>query len=160
MRKPSPRSWLDAFRPRTPETAKGRRPDDACGSHSLLDCCRLWGVALREEDAHGAAADALAAGRLAWRLATDPLRFAIFDSFRPAERIDPSAWTLELLHAWQAEQYAEEAKRVQSYRRGEQRRKPDEIDPGCTIAREWPIQPAPDGWTPDQLPAERRDGAA
>ena len=28
------------------------------------------------------------------------------------------------------------------------------------VSREWPIQPAPDGWAPDQLPAERRDGAA
>ena len=60
---------LDPYRPGKPN---GRRPDSACGPHTLIECCRLWGIQLSEEDAHGAAADALAAGRLAWRLASTP----------------------------------------------------------------------------------------
>lgn len=39
------------------------------GSRKLIDTCKHYGIVLSEEDAHGAAADALAAARLAWMLA-------------------------------------------------------------------------------------------
>lgn len=39
------------------------------GSRKLIDTCKHYGIVLSEEDAHGAAADALAAARLAWKLA-------------------------------------------------------------------------------------------
>lgn len=142
---------LDRFRPGKPN---GRRPDSACGPHTLLECCRLWGIDLTEQDAHGAAADALAAGRLAWRLATDPNRFAQFDS-RPTSRINPADWPLDRLHQWQAEQYAETAASFQAYKRGEQRSKPEEVDPEFVANTVWPVQAAPPGWSPEQLPAER-----
>lgn len=150
---------LDSFRPGSPETARGRRTDDACGKHTLVDCCRLWGVPLSEDDAHGAAADALAAGRLAWRLATDPERFAQYD-FKPTLRINPGTYPLPQLHAWQQQTYATEAARFQSYKRGEQRRKPDDVDPNFVAATTWPLQNPPADWSPDQIPAPREEDAA
>lgn len=39
------------------------------GSRKLIDTARHYGVALSEEDAHGSAADALAAARIAWHIA-------------------------------------------------------------------------------------------
>jgi DNA polymerase-3 subunit epsilon len=131
---------LDPYRPGKPN---GRRPDDACGPHTLVECCRLWGIDLTEADAHGAAADALAAGRLAWRLATQPDRFAEFDS-RPVDRINPAQWPLDKLHAWQVETKRAQAESFAAYllKQG----KPDDV------SRQWPVQPPPPGWDPKQLP--------
>ena len=140
---------LDPYRPGKPN---GRRPDSACGPHTLVECCRLWGVELSEEDAHGAEADALAAGRLAWRLATQPHRFAQFDGPRGVDRINPADWPLNRLHAWQAETYAKSAQSFQAYMRGEQRKKPDDVDPTFVARTDWPVAPLPTGWTADQLP--------
>lgn len=151
---------LDAFRPGSPETNRGRRPDSAVGTHNLIDCCRLWDIPLTEEDAHGAVADALASGRLAWRLATDPLRFEQYD-FKPTARINPAMFTLPALHAWQQQTYATEAARFQSYRRGEQRRQPKEgADPNFTVSTAWPLQNPPADWSPDQVPAPREEAIA
>jgi DNA polymerase-3 subunit epsilon len=132
---------LDAFRPGKPN---GRRPDAACGPHTLVECCRLWGVALSEEDAHGATADALAAGRLAWRLATQPDLFAQFDK-RPTDRIRPADWPLDRLHAWQVETKRAQAESFGAYlvKQG----KPDDV------SRAWPVQEFPTGWSPEQVPA-------
>jgi DNA polymerase-3 subunit epsilon len=101
-------------------------------------------VQLTEEDAHGAAADALAAGRLAWRLATQPDRFAQFDGPRGVERINPAQWPLDRLHTWQAETKRAQADSFAAYltRQG----KPDDV------SRSWPIQEPPPGWAPEQLP--------
>ena len=139
---------LDPFRPGQPN---GRRPADACGSHKLIDCARLWGVALDEADAHGAEADALAAGRLAWRLATQPERFAPFDS-RPTARINPAAFPLPELHQWQRRTKREQAESFGTYLR--KQGKPDDV------SRDWPLQSPPADWSPDQLPAPREDAAA
>lgn len=148
---------LDPYRPGKPN---GRRPDDACGSNRLIDCCRLWGIDLDEADAHGAEADALAAGRLAWRLAADPHRFAEFDGPRGIDRISPATWPLDKLHDWQAQQYAKSAASFQSYMRGEQRKKPDPVDPTFTAPTAWPVQPLPTDWAPDTLPTTVESDAA
>lgn len=149
---------LDPYRPGKPN---GRRPDTACGPHTLISCCALWGIDLSAEDAHGAAADALAAGRLAWRLATQPDRFADFDGPRGVDRINPAQWPLDRLHDWQAEQYAKSAASYQAYRRGQQRTQPKEgADPTFVAATSWPIQAPPPGWTPEQLPTPREADAA
>lgn len=134
---------LDPFRPGQPN---GRRPDDACGSHRLVDCARLWGIPLTEEDAHGAAADALAAGRLAWRLATDPYRFEQYDG-RPVERIHPGQWPLEQLHRWQVTEKARQAASLEKHFR--------KTDPDAVVDGSWPVQPPPADWSPDQPPAPR-----
>ncbi|NUO59030.1 MAG: 3'-5' exonuclease [Hamadaea sp.] len=141
---------LDPYRPGKPN---GRRPDDACGPHTLVECCRLWGIPLTEDDAHGAEADALAAGRLAWRLAHQPDRFGQFDGPRGVDRISPADWPLDRLHDWQAEQYARSAASFQAYKRGEQRKKPDDVDPTFVANTQWPVADLPAGWSPDQLPA-------
>ena len=107
------------------------------GSRKLVDVARHYGVELSELDAHGAAADALAAGRVGWHIAQ---RY-------PGAQMDPFE-----LHDFLVGEKREQAESFGKYllKQG----KPDDV------SREWPIQPAPDGWTPDQLPAERRDGAA
>ena len=148
---------LDPYRPGKPN---GRRPDEACGNHSLIECCRLWGVPLSEDDAHGAEADALAAGRLAWRLAHQPDRFAEFDGPRGVDRISPAQWPLDRLHAWQAETYAKSAASFQAYMRGEQRKKPDEVDPSFVARTQWPVADLPTGWSPDQLPIPATESEA
>lgn len=125
---------LDPYRPGKPN---GRRPDEACGRHTLTDCCRLWGVPLSEADAHGATADALAAGRLLWRLATNPGRFSQFDHDQPV--IEPASMTLDALHDWQVRRYASEEARFQSYMRGEDRKRPVDPDPGFVAEAGWPI---------------------
>lgn len=144
---------LDPYRPKEPK-AWTKRPAETCGSHTLVECCRLWGVELSAEDAHGAEADALAAGRLAWRLATQPDRFAQFDDpRRPLGRIRPAEMNLRELHEWQQAEYRTSAASFQSYMRGEQRGKPDEVDPEFVARTDWPVQPLPVDWAPDQLPA-------
>lgn len=142
---------LDPYRPKVPKSWT-KRPADSCGSHTLVECCRLWDVALSEEDAHGAEADALAAGRLAWRLAYNPHRFAQFDT-RPLDRIDPGRMDLKDLHAWQVAEYARSTASFQSYMRGEQKAKPDEVDPEFVARTGWPVQEPPADWSPEQLPA-------
>lgn len=148
---------LDPYRPGKPN---GRRPDNACGPHTLIECCRLWSVDLSADDAHGAAADALAAGRLAWRLATDPYRFETFDGPRGVDRINPAAWPLDRLHDWQAQQYAKSAASFQAYKRGEQRKRPDDVDPTFVAPTDWPVHAPPPGWTPEQLPEPREEKVA
>lgn len=142
---------LDPYRPKEPKTWT-KRPASTCGSHALVDACRLWGIDLSDEDAHGAEADALAAGRLAWKLATHPMLFAHFDT-RPLERIDPAAMTLDELHEWQVREYVVRAESYQSYRRGEQKTQPAEgADPSFVASTGWPFQPPPEGWSPTDLP--------
>ena len=106
------------------------------GSRRLIDTCRHYGIELADADAHGARADALAAGRLGWAIC-----------HRRGYSIGAQDLHDDLV----------KAKRAQAESFGKyllKQGKPDDV------SREWPIQPAPDGWTPDQLPAERRDGAA
>lgn len=118
--------YLDPWRPKEPTR---RRPDPAtCGSRRLVDACRVHGITLTEEEAHGAAADALAAGRLAWRLAQD--------SRLPVD--------LRFLHDFQVDTKAEQAADFEAWLRKQGR---DE-----QISRAWPIQDYPHDWTPDQLP--------
>ena len=119
--------WADPWRPKEP--TKRRPHPDQCGSRRLLDVARIYGVALTESDAHGAEADALAAGRVAWRLAES----------NPG--IQGHACEL---HEWQVRE-----KRAQADAFGAwlvKQGRPDDV------ARQWPIQPPPDGWDPTQRP--------
>jgi len=142
---------LDPYRPKEPKSWT-KRPAETCGSHTLVDACRLWGIDLSDDDAHGAEADALASGRLAWTLASRPLTFARYDT-RPLQRIDPASMTLAELHDWQIGQYVERAESYQSYRRGEQRTKPPEgVDVEFVASTEWPFQAPPQTWSPRDLP--------
>lgn len=108
------------------------------GSRKLIDVCRHHGIELTEAEAHGATADALAAGRLAWMLAQNNSAKVGGDPMR--------------LHAKQIEWKREQAESFGAYltRQG----KTDDV------ARDWPIIPPPEGWDPRQLPAPRESGAA
>ena len=106
------------------------------GSRRLIDTCRHYGIELADADAHGARADALAAGRLGWAIC-----------HRRGYSIGAQDLHDDLV----------KAKRAQAESFGKyllKQGKPDDV------AREWPIQPAPPGWSPEQLPAAREDGAA
>lgn len=92
------------------------------GSRRLTDVCAHHGVALDTRDAHGAAADALAAARLAWRLAAAHPDLA---------QADPDA-----LHEAQRTWRAEQAASLQAYLRRTR-------DPEALVAGAWPIVPAP-----------------
>lgn len=106
------------------------------GSRKLVDVTRHYGVTLTAEQAHGAAADALAAGRLAWCIAQK----------YPGVRIP-----LDELHALQVEQ-----KRAQAVSFGAYLVRQGKTD---DVSREWPVQSPPPGWSPEQLPAEREEAA-
>lgn len=107
------------------------------GSRRLLDVAAHYGVILTEQEAHGAEADALAAGRIAWVIAQ-----------RHPELVqrDPKS-----LHSWQAME-----KRAQAESFGRYLTKQGKTD---DVAREWPLQNPPADWSPDQLPAPREDAA-
>ena len=127
--------WVDPYRPKAPTA---RRKDPAkCGSRKLIDTARVWGITLTEAEAHGAAADALAAGRLAWSLAQNT----------PGLQISAAE-----VHALQVTEKRTQADSFGAYlaKQG----KPDDV------ARSWPIQELPDGWTPEQLPIVREDVAS
>lgn len=127
--------WVDPYRPKQPTN---RRKDPAkCGSRKLIDTARVWGITLTEAEAHGATADALAAGRLAWSLAQNTIGLQI---------------SAADVHAMQIGLKRDQAESFGAYlvKQG----KPDDV------AREWPIQPPPADWSPEQLPDVREDGAA
>lgn len=108
------------------------------GSRKLVDVAAHYGIALTEAEAHGATADALAAGRIAWVIAQRHPHLVQ----RPAKD----------LHAWQVMEKRGQAESFGRYLR--KQGKPDDV------AREWPIQNPPADWSPDQLPAPREDTAA
>ena len=92
------------------------------GGRKLTDVCAHHGVPLDESQAHGAAADALAAARLAWRLG--------------ATHEDLASLDLDALHAAQVSWKAEQAASFQAYlRRGR--------DPQAVIDGSWPMAAAP-----------------
>lgn len=125
----------DPYRPKAPTA---RRKDPAtCGSRTLIDTCRVNGVTLSEEDAHGAVADALAAGRLAWKLAQANKHFQI-----------PALHLHENQMLWKREQ----ADSFGDYLR--KQGKPDDV------SRTWPLQEPPTDWNPQQLPIAREVDAA
>lgn len=90
------------------------------GSRKLVDVCAHYEVPLAQEEAHGAAADALAAARLAWRIA--------------AAHPEIAEMSAEDLHLAQVKWKAEQSASFQEYLR---RRNPDAVIDGS-----WPLIPA------------------
>ncbi|MFV2194782.1 exonuclease domain-containing protein [Nocardiopsis sp. LOL_012] len=87
------------------------------GSRKLVDVCAHHGVRLDEEQAHGAAADALAAARLAWKLAAAHPHLAQMG--------------IDELHTAQAAWKAEQAASFQDYLRRK--------DPQAVVDGSWPL---------------------
>lgn len=96
------------------------------GSRKLVDVAAHYGITLTEQDAHGAEADALAAGRIAWVMA----------KAYPAKLNLP----LEDLHRAQVEWKRQQADSFGAYL----------VKSGKTddVSREWPVQSPPEGWDP------------
>lgn len=90
------------------------------GSRKLIDVAAHYGVALAEEDAHGSAADALAAARVAWVIANRNPKLA---ALGPVE-----------LHETQVKAAAEQAHSFADYLR-KQGKPVDDVHP------EWPLIP-------------------
>ncbi|WP_063630412.1 exonuclease domain-containing protein [Amycolatopsis thermoflava] len=98
------------------------------GSRKLAITAACYGVDLSEEDAHGAAADALAAARVAWKQA---------NMYRELAGME-----LPELHGRQAEWYAEQAASFEAYlRRVKLREEGVEASRAVHVSREWPIRP-------------------
>lgn len=130
--------WADPWRPKAattrrpePPTAKAPRTRKH-GSRRLVDTCAVYGIPLSVADAHGAVADALAAGRLAWRLARE---------------VPGLTGTARELHEFQIGE-----KRAQAESFAEWLLKQGKPSEAAGVSRDWPIVPMPHGWTPDQLP--------
>ena len=107
------------------------------GSRKLAATAKHYGVALSEDDAHDATADAMAAVRVLWRMA------AAYPEMREQ--------TLHELHAMQIRWRAEQAASLQTYLRKK--------DPTATVNPAWPIQPLPDGWDPSYHPDDDQPAA-
>ncbi|NYH54241.1 DNA polymerase-3 subunit epsilon [Nocardiopsis arvandica] len=87
------------------------------GSRKLVDVCAHHGVRLDAEQAHGAAADALAAARLAWKLA--------------ATHPELADMGIDELHTAQVTWKAEQAAGLQAYLRRK--------DPEAVVDGSWPL---------------------
>lgn len=115
-------------------------------SHSLEDCCRVWNVVL--DGAHDATFDAIAAARLAWRLAENGRVIRrVRDESERAEFVQLAGeWDLvrqdlpELVE-WQRRIAWVEAERLEAYFREGDPRKGVPAQPDRVVAREWPIIP-------------------
>lgn len=90
------------------------------GSRKLIDTCTHYGITLDADDAHGAEPDALAATRLAWKLA-------------PHLPDDP-----EQAMAWQAQAYAEQRRSFADYLRKQGKHDDAQRVAGRTA---WPMEP-------------------
>ena len=87
------------------------------GKRTLTDTCRVYGVTL--DNAHEAEADAVAAGRLMWKL---------IEGMRPH-------WTTESMHGTTRQRAAEQAQSLQAYF---DRTKPTE---NIVVHAAWPVVP-------------------
>jgi DNA polymerase-3 subunit epsilon len=102
------------------------------GKRTLTATAEHYGIRL--DDAHTSAADALAAVRVAWKLA---YHFPYLDMPLPK------------LHASQQVWRAEQAASLQEYFRSPKGGKPDAVVNG-----DWPIQQLPNDWTPQLVDVE------
>ena len=100
------------------------------GSRRLEDVAVHYGIELgKEGSAHSADYDAILAGKIALKL-------------RPKLRAmhkggDFWEWMMD----YQGNAYRESALSFASYKRGEQKRKPDEIEPDFVAQLDWPVSP-------------------
>lgn len=126
--------WLDRYRR---------------GSRKLDALCEHYRVRLDREDTHGAAVDALAAARLAWRLGHEGEVIRRVRSAQDAVELKKlrARWALArcdlpALHALQVEVAAEQAAGLEDYFRRGNPAKDLAPDPDAHVARAWPIVPA------------------
>jgi DNA polymerase-3 subunit epsilon len=114
---------------------------------ALVDVAATYGVPIRG-DAHDAAADAMAAARIGYRIAqigATPLadrapEHAEWKWGKPAQEFEDAVCPAADLHQWQRIWAADQAESLEAHFR--------KTDPEATVDREWPIRPLPTGWDP------------
>ncbi len=117
------------------------------GKRKLENQCENWGVKL--EGAHDSTVDALAAGRVAYRMAWGPIPRALSDRGYDWDPIDIGAMKLDDLHDAQVGWAAKQAKSFARWLRGKAAQEPDSVErermlrdaDGCRP--EWPFVPRP-----------------
>jgi DNA polymerase-3 subunit epsilon len=121
------------------------------GSRRLTDVAQTYGVPIRG-DAHDAAADAMAAARIGYRIAqigATPFEdrapeHAELKWRKPSQAFEDAVAPAADLHHWQRIWAAEQAESLEEYWR--KMAKPGETT--ATVDREWPIRPLPTRWDP------------
>lgn len=103
------------------------------GSRTLIDTAAHYGVTLSEEEAHGAQADAIAAGRITLAIMARHPRVSTLGH--------PPRINLAILHESQQVWKAEQAASFQTWLRT--KAPADRRDPAAVIDGTWPIQVAP-----------------
>lgn len=119
------------------------------GSRRLTDVAQTYGVPIKG-DAHDAAADAMAAARIGYRIAQigatpfedrerahREIRYG-----KPAQAFEDAARPARELHHAQIVWAASQAASLEAYFRTQPGRETEVVD------REWPIRPLPTGWNP------------
>jgi DNA polymerase III subunit epsilon len=118
------------------------------GSRKLVDVAQTYGVPIRG-DAHDAAADAMAAARIGYRIAQigatpvdlrDPQHRLVGRGGQLAQCFEDAFCPADQLHQWQRIWAADQAESLEAHFR--------KTDPTATVDREWPIRPLPTGWDP------------
>jgi DNA polymerase III subunit epsilon len=118
------------------------------GSRRLVDVAATYGVPIKG-DAHDAAADAMAAARIGYRIAQigatpmherAPEHRANDWKGMPAQRFEDAVAPADQLHHWQRIWAADQAESLEAHFR--------KTDPEATVDREWPIRPLPTSWDP------------
>jgi DNA polymerase III subunit epsilon len=117
------------------------------GSRRLTDVAQTYGVPIRG-DAHDAAADAMAAARIGYRIAqigATPFEdrapeHAELKWGKPAQRFEAAVRPAAALHRLQRIWAAEQAESLETHFR--------KTHPTATVDREWPIRPLPTSWDP------------
>jgi DNA polymerase-3 subunit epsilon len=118
------------------------------GSRRLTDVAQTYGVPIRG-DAHDAAADAMAAARIGYRIAQigamtleerNPEHQLVDRRGQLAQRFEDAVAPADQLHHWQRIWAADQAESLEAYFR--------KTDPTATVDREWPVRPLPTGWDP------------
>ena len=100
------------------------------GARKLTDCAVHYGIALSAADAHGAEADARAAGSIVWAIAHQYPTLA--------------GLSLDELHHAQIGWCAEQSASLEAYFR--------KTKPEASVNGEWPVQSLPAGWDPAAVP--------
>lgn len=117
------------------------------GSRRLTDVAALYGVPIRG-DAHDAAADAMAAARIGYRIATigaTPFEDRAPEHTeikwgKPTQCFEDAVRPADQLHHWQRIWAAEQAESLEAHFR--------KTDPAAVVDRDWPVRPFPVGWNP------------
>lgn len=119
-----------------------KKEPDGTSTRTLTGLCKLWHIPL--EGAHDSTVDALATGKVAWKMARGPIPRV--PSRRPYDtpQLDIGAMKPEDLHAAQVEWYATQSRNMATFFRGLASQQVDPDEAAALRAKADSIRP--DGW--------------